>query len=634
MEILVAKSAGFCFGVKNSIDKVNSLGREKIVKTYGPIIHNKQVVEDLRQKGVTILNDISDAKKDMNIVIRSHGISKEELTALKNKEVNVVDATCPFVKNIHRIVEKKCNEGYKIVIIGDASHPEVKGISGWCENAVVIEEKEDANNIKGTKICVVAQTTFKRSKWTEIMSALIGKTKEMVVFDTICSATDERQLEVQEMSSNVDAMIIIGGKESSNSRKLYEISKENCEKCFFIETEEELNIDDIKDLNKIGITAGASTPSYSIDNVIKKIRGIQLDINVEKQMEEISEDDFDKYFEKMDNIHVGSVVNGTILSVSNREMYVDIGYKSDAVLQMENLSFEGESLKEVYSPGESIEAKVIKMSNKDGNVVLSRRSIEEKDELEKINIYKESEEEIEVIFKEEVRGGYVGSFKSFKVFMPASLSGTNDSSEILNKKLTVKIGEIKKDRKETQLIVSRKEIVKAQKEEGLIELFKTLEEGKEISGEIKAIIEAGLFINIGEVDVFVPKAEASWIRNLDIKNKFKIGNKVKAILLKVDKDNKKVSGSIKRLEKEPFENMLLKYKENDIVHVKVLRFADFGAFVEVVEGVDGLVHISKISNDRIEKPQEALKIGQSINAKIIKIDENTKKVELSIKDAN
>lgn len=634
MEVIVAKSAGFCFGVKNSIDKVNSIGRDKKIKTYGPIIHNKQVVEDLRQKGIDILDDISKATKDMSVVIRSHGISKNEVKSLESKGADIVDATCPFVKNIHRIVDKKCNEGYKIIIIGDANHPEVKGISGWCENSIVIEQIEDTENIKGMKICVVAQTTFNREQWTKIVSSLIGKTKEMVVFDTICSATDERQTEVKKISSEVDAMIIIGGKDSSNSRKLYEISKENCEKSFFIETEEELDLEDIKDCNKLGITAGASTPKYLIDGVIKKINNLQLDISVEKQMEEISENDFDKYFEKMESIHVGSIVTGTVLSVSNKEMYVDIGYKSDAILEIHNLSFDGDSLKDIYSNGDVIEAKVIKMNNKDGNVVLSRLSIEQKDELEKINVFKESEEEIEVLFKEEIKGGYKGVFKNFKVFMPSSLSGTRDSKDILNKKIRVRISDIKNERKEVQLIVSRKEIVQEEKAGKLIEVFNSIKEGDEVSGEIKAIIDAGLFINIGEVDVFIPKAEASWIRNISINEEFKVGNKVKAILIKVDKENKKVSGSIKRLEKEPFENMILKYKEDDIIPVKVLRFTDFGAFVEVVKGVDGLVHISKISDSRIEKPQEALKLGQSVNAKIIKIDNETKKVELSIRDAN
>ena len=634
MEIVVAKSAGFCFGVKNAIEKVNSQNQNKEVKTYGPIIHNKQVVEDLRQKGVTILDDLNDARKNTSVVIRSHGVSKKEFKILEDKQVDIVDATCPFVKNIHRIVENKSNEGYNIIIIGDANHPEVKGIKGWCDNSEIIDSEEDIKNISGNKICIVAQTTFNREKWKNIVKSIIGLAKETLIFDTICSATDERQSEVREISKTVDAMIIIGGKESSNSRKLYDISKENCENSIFIETEDELEIENLKNCEKIGISAGASTPQYTIDKVIKKIKGLEIDINVEKQMEDLSEEDFSMYFDKMDNIHVGQKVKGTILQINNREMYLDIGYKSDAVLEINEVPSAGESLKSMFDKGDIIEAVVIKMNNGEGNVLLSRASIEKDNEIEKIKVYEKSGEEIEVLITEEIKGGYKGDYKGFRVFMPSSLSGVRNSEEVLNKKLKVRINEIKEDKKDIQLVVSRKEILKEEKEGKIKEVFDSLEEGNVISGSVKVIIDAGLFINIGEVDVFIPKAEVSWIRNVNMADKFKQGDSAKAILIKVDKENRKVSGSIKRLEKEPFENMILKYKEDDIIPVKVLRFTDFGAFVEVVQGVDGLVHISKISNDRINKPEEALKVGQCVNAKIIKIDEKTKKVELSIRDAN
>lgn len=634
MEIIVAKSAGFCFGVKNAIDKVNAVNNGNEVKTYGPIIHNKQVVEDLRQKGVSILDDINTARKNTSVVIRSHGISKDEFKVLENREVDIVDATCPYVKNIHRIVEKKSNEGYEIVIIGDANHPEIKGISGWCKDSIIVEGVDEIESIKANKICIVAQTTFNREKWKEIVKNLLGAAKETVIFDTICSATDERQSETREISKAVNAMIIIGGKDSSNSRKLYDIAKENCENSMFLETEEELDLDKIKNCEKIGISAGASTPQYLIDGVIKKIKGLEVDINVEKQMEEMTEEDFNMYYDKMESIHVGSIVNGTILHVAEREMYLDIGYKSDAVIEISNVPSAKESFKGMFSVGEVIEAEVVKMNNGEGNVLLSRTSIEKDNEIEKVKVYMNSGEEIEATIEEEVKGGYRGTFRGFRMFLPSSLSGVRNSSEILNKKVKLRINEIKEDRKDIQLVVSRKEIVQEEKENKIRETFDSLEEGMKITGYIKAIIEQGLFINIGEVDVFIPKAEISWVRNLNIKDKFKEGNHAEALLIKVDKENKKVSGSVKRLQKEPFENMLLKYKEDDIIPVKVLRFTEFGAFVEVVEGVDGLVHISKISDKRINRPEEALKTGQSVNAKIIKIDENAKKVELSIRDAN
>ncbi|MEF9951821.1 MAG: bifunctional 4-hydroxy-3-methylbut-2-enyl diphosphate reductase/30S ribosomal protein S1 [Clostridium sp.] len=632
MQILIAKSAGFCFGVKNAIDKVNLASVENEVKTYGPIIHNKQVVEDLSRKGVSILDNLEDAKKDLGVVIRSHGVSKSEIKTLEDKGANIIDATCPFVKNIHRIVEKKSNEGYKVVIIGDPSHPEVKGISGWCKESIIVQNIEETSLVKGGKICIVAQTTFNRVKWKDIITSLIGVAKETVIFDTICSATDERQSEARDISSKVDAMIVVGGSESSNSRKLYEISKENCEKSFFIETEEDLNLELIRGCETIGITAGASTPDYVIDKVIKKIKALEIDMNIEKQKEEISEDDFNMYFDILDSIKVGTKVNATVMSVKERVMYLDISYKSDAIIEISNMPSCGESFKGKFKQGDVIEAEVVKMNDGEGNVVLSRLSLEKEGEMDKIRVFMESEEEIEVSITEEVKGGYSGKFSGFKVFMPASLSGTKNRDEVLGKKILVRINEIKEDRRSTQIIVSRKEILEEQKQRDVVSTFDGLEEGVKITGNIKAIIEAGLFINIGAVDVFVPKAEISWLRNINVSKHYKVGDKASAEILRVDKENKKVSGSMKRLSKEPFENMLEKYNVEDVIDVKVLRFTEFGAFVEVVEGVDGLVHISKISNDRVDKIDKVLTIGEVVKAKIINIDLDKKKVELSIKD--
>ncbi|MEG1415965.1 MAG: bifunctional 4-hydroxy-3-methylbut-2-enyl diphosphate reductase/30S ribosomal protein S1 [Clostridium sp.] len=633
MQILIAKSAGFCFGVKNAIDKVNLASVDNEVKTYGPIIHNKQVVEDLSRKGVSILDNLEDAKKDLGVVIRSHGVSKSEIKTLEDKGANIIDATCPFVKNIHRIAEKKSNEGYKIIIIGDPSHPEVKGISGWCKESFIVQNIEDVEGVKGGKICIVAQTTFNRVKWKEIVSSLIGVAKETVIFDTICSATDERQSEAREISSKVDAMIVVGGKESSNSRKLFEISKENCENSYFIETEEELNLDSIRGCKVVGITAGASTPDYVIDRVIKKIKSLEIDMNIEKQKEEISDDEFNMYFDMLDSIKVGTKVNATVMSVKERVMYLDISYKSDAIIDINNMPSCGDSFIGKFKSGDVIEAEVVRMNDGEGNVVLSRLSLEKEGQIDKIRVFKESEEEVEVTMLEEVKGGYSGKFNGFKVFMPASLSGTKNREEVLNKKLMVRINEIKEERRDIQIIVSRKEILEEKRQRDVANAFETLEEGKIITGNIKAIIEAGLFINIGAVDVFVPKAEISWFRNINVSKHYKIGDKASAEILRVDKDSKKVSGSMKKLEKQPFETMLEKYKVDDVLEVKVLRFTDFGAFVEVVEGVDGLIHISKISNERVDKVDKALSIGQIVKAKIINIDLDKKKVELSIKDA-
>lgn len=645
MEILLSKSAGFCFGVQNAIEKAeNAASKGDGVYTYGPIIHNNQVVEDLKKKGVNVINDIEDVRKDYSVIVRSHGISKEENEGLIEKGANIIDATCPYVLHIHKIVEEKYNLGYRIIIIGDPNHPEVKGINGWCSNsAIIINYEDDVNNINSNeKLCIVSQTTFNQEKWYSIVSKIIKLSKEIVIYNTICNATQLRQSEALELSKKVDAMIVIGGLDSSNSRKLYEICKENCERTMFVETEEQLNLQDLEGVNTVGITAGASTPENVIKNVIDKISLVTENKVEQKKVKEnkgkMDEQNFSEeqeYFMTFKRINVGDVIEGKVITVTDMEVFIDIGYKSDGILPMEEVSNTPVNLKEKYKTGDLVNIEVISMNDGEGNILLSRKEAEKEEFYKELNEAKEAGRAIDVVVKEVNKGGFACQYGGVKGFMPLSLSGLNrgeDQNLYIGKKLKVIIVEIKERRGNLELLVSRKEIARKEKQERAQKIFEKLEAGQTLKGNVRAIIDAGVFVDMGDVDVFIPVSEISWKRINKPSDVISENQMVEFIIIKVNKDELRVTGSIKRMNKEPWEEFIEKNREEDIVEGKVVRFMEYGAFVELMDGVDGLLHISNMSEGRITRPQEMLKIGQKVNVKITKIDLENKKVNLSMKD--
>lgn len=629
MEILVAKTAGFCFGVKKAIEKAFEENGDRIF-TYGPIIHNKQVVEELKNRGIDVIENLDNIQPNDKIIVRSHGISKGEYEKLEQMGAVIVDATCPYVKHIHKIVEQRHNDGYKIIIVGDENHPEVKGINGWCNNtAIIINEIDDLNKINTNlgKICIVAQTTFNQNKWYKISSELMKYAKEILIYNTICSATDERQNEAIELSKKVDVMIVIGGKNSSNSRKLYEICRDNCKKAIFIEDENELNLDELNEAKKVGITAGASTPDYTIRAVIEKVDSLNKlnDENIDKK-EEI---DYD-----FKNLSVGEIVEGKVIHVTNDEVFFDIGYKADGILPKNLASNRIVNLKDTFKIGDTYDLEVIKLSDKEGNVVLSRLNIEKYDIIEELEKIKEEGLLIKVKLLNEIKGGYECSYNNIKAFLPESHSGVtqyDDIKSLIGRDIEVNVIDVKLQKNDNiEIIVSRKNVLKKRIEEEKRKFIEELNFGQELKGRIKSFIESGIFVTVGPIDVFVPNSEVSWDRKVKPQKEFKINQEVNVVITKINKNENKVSGSIKRTMKEPWDEFISKYKEGDVITGKVVAFTDYGAFVEIIEGVDGLIHISQITTRRIDKPSDYLKIGQVVKPKIINIDYDKKKVSLSL----
>lgn len=649
MQISIAKSAGFCFGVQNAVQKAEdvALKGERAV-TLGPIIHNRQVIENLKAKGVDVAENISDINEHCKVIIRSHGISKEDYDRLMAVNAEIVDATCPYVKNIHKIVQEKHDLGYNIIIIGDKEHPEVKGVNGWCDSsAIIINSLEDINNIPSNlqRVCIVAQTTFNEEKWQEIVCGLIKISKEILIFNTICSATQIRQQEAKELSKKVDAMIVVGGKESSNTRKLYDICKENCNLTFFIETADELDFNALKSVEKIGITAGASTPDYVIKEVVDKINNInnKQQINVEKEKKKVDKQDIVKnetnemyeYFNGYEEVYEDSIVSGTVLLVNDKEVFFDIGYKSDAVLPVEEASNFPVNLKEKFKVGDTFELQVIKMNDGEGNVLVSRKPLEKQEFIDKLYEYKEKGQYIDVTVTKENKGGLECQYGDVKAFMPVSQIGLvkdEDIKSYVGKKLSVKVIDVKERKNTVELVVSRRDLLRQEREKRASEFFERVKEGQVFKGIVKSMIDAGAFVNIGDVDAFVPVSEISWKRIKTPKDVLNENDTVELIIIKVNAEEKKVTGSIKRAGKEPWQEFIEKYKAEDVIDVKIVRFAEFGAFAEIIPNVDGLIHISNLSDRRINKPQDAVKIGQIVKAKITGIDLESKRVSLSLKD--
>lgn len=697
MEIIVAKSAGFCFGVKNAVEEAEKASKlEGKTVTLGPIIHNRQVVDDLKSKNVDIINSADELQIGTRVVIRSHGISKNEYEEIQKKGGEIVDATCPNVKNIHKIVEEKYNLGYQIIIIGDASHPEVAGINGWCRSsAIIINNDEDLESLKDNydKLCIVCQTTFNKDKWYGLVCKLLKYSSEVLIYNTICASTQLRQSEAVELSKNVDAVIVIGGKESSNTRRLYEVCLENCKNVYYVESADELNIDGFKNLNKVGVTAGASTPEYLINEVTDRLKGLSEDavvsnmnesdaednvknltesavvsepeennvqektaeseaedIELENKKDLVSEEketdkaavkekketsEMDKYFMGYEEVYPGSTVTGKVLLVTDKEVFIDIGYKADALLPLEEISNFPVDIKDKFKAGDTVEVEVIKLNDGDGNVIVSKRSLEKEEFINNLSKYKTDGTPIEISITGVNKGGFECQYGSINAFMPLSQSGNLNAEDIDNikgQKLQAVIIDIK-DRKETkELIVSRRELIKKEKEKKTAEFVNSKECGDIVAGTVRTIIDAGAFIDADGVDLFVPVSEISWKRINNPHDALKEGETVNALIIKINRDEMKITASIKRTGKDPWTEFLENHKEGDVVKGIAARIVPYGVFVELTDGVDGLLHISNMADERINKPTDVVKQNQEVEVKIIKIDGENKKISLSMKD--
>ena len=604
MKLTIAKSAGYCFGVKRAVNMVYQEAEEAKVPvyTYGPIIHNEEVVRDLKQRGVHVVRELKELENlpKGKIIIRSHGISRREHEAMKACGFEVLDATCPFVLKIHRLVEKYSKEGYRIVIAGNEHHPEVEGILGWVEGqpAYTVTSQEDIEKLplkEGEKVCLVAQTTFNYNKFQELVEIIKKKGYDISVLDTICNATEERQTEARKIAAESDLMIVIGDKHSSNTQKLYEISKKECANTYYIQTSKDMDYHQIQSINNVGITAGASTPNNIIEEVSK------------------------------------NVVEGTVIDVKPDEIILNIGYKSDGIITRNEYTNEPNvDLTTVVKVGDTLEAKVVKVNDGEGQVLLSYKRLAAEKGNKRLEEAFENQEILKAKVSQVLTGGVCVNVDETRVFIPASLVSDTyekDLSKFKDQEIEFVITEF--DPRKRRIIGNRKTLLLAKKAELQKELFAKIKVGDVIEGTVKNVTDFGAFIDLGGVDGLLHISEMSWGRVENPKKVFTVGQKVRVFIKNIT--DTKIALSMKFEDENPWNGAAEKYAVGNVVKGKVARMTDFGAFVELAPGVDALLHVSQISQEHVEKPSDVLKIGQEVEAKIVDFNEEEKKISLSIK---
>lgn len=622
-EVILAKSAGFCFGVQRAMDTVYAEADKKNVYTYGPIIHNTEVVNELESKGVKAVNDISEIPEPekSTVIIRSHGVSKAVYESIKNSGAKIVDATCPFVLKIHKIVKDASTEGDQIVIIGNEKHPEVEGIMGWSETPVhVVDTVEKAEKLKLDKsknVRVVSQTTFNYKKFQDLVEILNKKGYDIGVCNTICNATEERQLEAKSIAKGVDAMVVIGDKQSSNSQKLYEISKKECENTFFVQTLRDLDLKLFESTGKVGITAGASTPQ----KIIKEVHASMT----EKSFEELLEESFV-------TIHNGEVVKGTVIDVKPDEIILNIGYKADGILTRSEYSNDSANvdLTTVAKVGDTMETKVLKVNDGEGQVLLTYKRLAAEKGNKRLEEAFENKEVLKAPVAQVLDGGLSVLIEEARVFIPASLvsdSYERDLKKYEGQEIEFVISEF--NPRKRRVIGDRKQLLVAAKKEKQKELFEKIEAGMKVEGVVKNVTDFGAFIDLGGADGLLHISEMSWGRVENPKKVFNIGDKV-TVLIK-DIQGEKIALSLKFPEENPWLKAEEKYKVGSVVTGKVARMTDFGAFVELESGIDALLHVSQIAKEHIDKPSDVLSVGQEIEAKVVDFKKDDKKISLSMK---
>ncbi len=626
MKVKVAKTAGFCFGVKRAVELVEKqVEAGKKVYTYGPIIHNEEVIEELSKKGVEIVSNAGEWNnvEKGTLIIRSHGVSKKEYEDMLVSGHEILDATCPFVKKIHKIVEKESNNGRHIVIIGSKEHPEVQGIIGWANGPVtVIENAEMAERLEinsNEKLCIVAQTTFNSKKFQDLVEIIRKKRYDIIVLSTICSATEERQKETRLLAQESEAMVVIGGLHSSNTRKLYEISKQQCVNTYFIQKLSDLDLNLFKSsFRSVGITAGASTPN----NIIEEVHTSMADLSFEQLFEE---SDFVK------TIHNGQVVEGTVIRVKEDEIVLNIGYKSDGIItRSEYTNTPNADLTTLVKEGEKMQAKVLKVNDGEGQVLLTYKRLAAEKGSKKLEEAFNNKEVLKATVSNVLDGGLSVIVDETRVFIPASLvsdSYEKDLSKYKDQEIEFVISEFNPKRR--RVIGDRKQLMVAKKAELQKALFAKIQVGDVVEGTVKNVTDFGVFIDLGGVDGLLHISEMSWGRVENPKKVFKAGDAVRAFIK--DIAGEKVALSLKFPEQNPWANAETDFAAGNVVTGKVARMTDFGAFVELVPGVDALLHVSQISRNHVEKPADVLKIGQEVTAKIVDFNLEDKKISLSMK---
>ena len=635
MSITLAKSAGFCFGVSRAVETVEKVAQEgKLVATLGPIIHNRHVVQRFEQMGVRVIASPEEAQPGTTVIIRSHGVSREVLQRLQKRGVEIMDATCPFVSRIHGIVSKAEAEGVLPVIIGTRNHAEVEGIAGWCDHCQVFETPEEleewvnnGNISSDLPVCMVCQTTSTESLWKKCCEIAKKQFTNLKIYDTICRATEFRQGEAAELSLICDAMVVVGDPKSSNTGRLAMICREHCKKVVLVDNATELDAAFFQGATHVGITAGASTPAWIIKEVNKTMSEI---MNVEA----VQEENFDELLEQsLKTLNTGDKVIGTVVGIGNTEVQVELGTKHAGYIPYDEVSADPTVKPEdVLKVGDEIEVFVVRVNDQEGTVQLSRKKLEGMKIWDDMAAWAEEKATVEGTITEENKGGLVATVKGIRVFIPASQSGVakgGDMAAEVGKTVQLKITEVNRARR--RVIGSIRAVNSEERKANREKIWAEIEEGKKYQGVVKSLTSYGAFVDIGGVDGMVHVSELSWNRVKNPAEVVKVGDEIEVFVISFDAEKKKISLGYKTSEMNPWNQFMTKYQVGDVVDAKIVKLMTFGAFAEILPGVDGLIHISQIANKRIGKPEDVLAEGQEVQVKITDVDAENKRISLSIR---
>lgn len=641
MEITVAKYAGFCFGVERAVSTVEEMIKnkdEKKIYTVGTLIHNPEITEKFKSRGVVALEEddidkiLDSDENNIAFVIRAHGVKKEIeekiKSAKKERNISLVDCTCPFVSKIHKIMDENTTEDTFTFLFGSTSHPEVIGIASHIKGERFIFDTYDelsdffksdkAKNIPEKMTILASQTTQNLSEYKKCQEFIKKVCTNTLIFDTICSVTENRQREVEKISKTSDAVLVIGGKNSSNTKKLYDISKKNNDMTFFVERFCDIP-KNITQMSKVGIAAGASTPGYMIEEV-KKIMSEQ------ENFAQLLDESFK-------TLNTGDKVSGVVTSVSNTEVHVDIGSKVTGILTLENVTDDPSAkLENLFKVGDKIEAVAVRVSDIDGIATLSKKKVDAQNNWQKIVEAAENDTVIEGKITEVVKGGVVAYALSNRVFIPASqtmVPRNGNLASIVGTVQKFKIIEVNPEKHHAVGSI-RKPAVEERKanEENF---WANIEEGKHYVGKVKSLTNYGAFVDLGGVDGMVHSSELSWTRISNPKDVVSIGDEIEVFVKAFDREKGRVSLGYKTEETNPWNEFTSKYQVGDVADAKIVSIMPFGAFAQILPGVDGLIHISQIANKKLATPAEVLKKGDEVKVKVIDIDTENKKISLSIR---
>ena len=635
MSVIVAKNAGFCFGVSRAVELVEqSAGAGKQVVTLGPIIHNRHVVEKFEKLGVEVIQSPEQARVGMTVIIRSHGVTKNVVDSLEKRGVEIIDATCPFVKRIHGIVAKAREEGRLPIIIGTRAHPEVEGIAGWCDDCRIFENPEELSDWANSGeipadfgLCMVSQTTSTEGLWKKCCEIAKKQFTNVKIFDTICRATEFRQGEAAVLSASCQAMVVVGDPTSSNTGRLAMICREHCPRVALVDNATELDPDFFKGVTHVGITAGASTPAWIIKEVNKTMSEIT-------NVEAVQEENFEELLEQsIKTLNTGDKVIGIVTAIGNTEVQVDLGTKHAGYIPYDEVSTDpAVKAEDILKVGDEIEVFVVRVNDQEGTVQLSKKKLDGMKVWDEMGTYVEEKTTIEGVITEENKGGLVASVKGVRVFIPASQSGIakgGDMTGMVGKTVKLKVTEVNRARR--RVIGSIRAVNSEERKANREKIWAEIEVGAKFHGVVKSLTSFGAFVDIGGVDGMVHVSELSWNRIKTPAEVVKVGDEIDVYVISFDAENRKISLGYKTAEMNPWNQFMTKYAVGDVVDAKIVKLMTFGAFAEILPGVDGLIHISQIADKRIGKPEDVLSEGQEVQVKITDVDAENKRISLSIR---